>query len=306
MITVLFATHNGENTLPVMLDNFCKLEAPKNGWEIIAVDNASNDNTAAIIKSYIDRLPITYIYEAQAGKNNALNIGLTVAKGELVVLTDDDIIPQSTWLTQWENCTNSHPDYAVFGGRIQAKWPRQPEKWILDYVSLGITYAISPDKTEEGETNPYMIWGPNMVIRKEIFDLGFRFNDSVGPNGMNYIMGSETEFTARLYQEGFKPWFCNKAIVQHIIREHQLSKDWIIKRAFRYGRSLYMDEVKTFDKNLPLIYGVPRWKFRGFISTYIKYIMSFLSFNNKNKFQSAWEISSLRGYVSEALNQRNI
>lgn len=302
MITVLFATHNGEKTLPTMLDAFCQLIKPIQGWEIIAVDNASTDSTANIIKSYIDKLPIHYLYEDKKGKNNALNLGVSLAKGDLIVFTDDDVIPESNWLVSLAECANLRQDYTIFGGVIKPYWPKRPDKWIIDHVPLGATYAITKEDLEEGDISPGLVWGPNMAIRREVFDAGHRFDTSVGPNGKkNYAMGSETEFTIRLHKIGYKSWFCRNAVVQHIIRDYQLDSKWIVERAYRLGRSMYRQEFVAYSSSdIPLLFGIPRWRFRRLIDEYFKYFFAFLTRNRVALFCASWEISFILGYFSES------
>lgn len=284
-----------------MLKAFCNLTIPEIGWEIIAVDNASTDNTANIIKSYIDKLPIRYLYEDKKGKNNALNSGVSLAKGNLIVFTDDDVIPEPGWLVKLAECANLHMDYAIFGGVIKPNWPRQLDKWIIDHVPLGATYAITKENLEEGDISPGSVWGPNMTIRREVFDAGHRFDTSVGPNGKkNYAMGSETEFTIRLHKVGYKSWFCRDAVVQHIIRDYQLDPKWIVGRAYRLGRSMYRQESTAYDSDVPLLFGIPRWMFRKLIDEYFKYSFAFLTRDRIASFHASWEISFILGYFSES------
>ncbi|MDO9047799.1 MAG: glycosyltransferase [Methylobacter sp.] len=300
MITVLFATHNGEKTLPIMLDAFCRLEIPEDGWEIIVVDNASSDQSANIIKSYSDKLPINYLYEQKPGKNNALNLGLSYAKGDLIVFTDDDIIPQQDWLVQLVKCAHNHLDYSVFGGVIKPYWPREPEDWILNHVPLGVTYALTEDGRVEGEIFPGLVWGANMSIRRTVFDSGYYFDDTVGPNGKNYVMGSETEFTIRLGKAGYKSWFCKSAVVQHIIRDNQLEPEWIVNRAYRFGRNMYRQEYKYFDSKIPFLFGIPRWMFAKLLQQYNCYVMALVQGDVTKKWVALWEIQFIKGYFYES------
>lgn len=274
---------------------------PEIGWEIIAVDNASTDNTANIIKSYIDKLPIRYLYEDKKGKNNALNSGVSLVKGNLIVFTDDDVIPESDWLVKLIGYANSCPDYAIFGGVIKPNWPRQPDKWILDYVPLGVTYAVTNEDLIAGEIPPGLVWGANMAIRRDVFEAGYRFDTSVGPNGKNYVMGSETEFTIRLHKLGYKSWFCKEAVVHHIIRDYQLNPEWIIKRAYRFGRSVYRQEYRSFNPKIPILFGIPRWMFSKLLQQY-KHLIIY-SFLGKwdERLNVRWEIEFFKGYFYESL-----
>lgn len=300
MITVVFASFNGERTLPIMLEAFCNLLIPDSGWEIIAVDNASTDQTANIIKSYQTKLPIRYLYEPIAGKNNALNLALSVIRGQLIVFTDDDVVPDRDWLLSINTCAESRPDFAIFGGAIKPLWPRQPEEWILQHVPLGITYALTNENLPEGEISISSVWGPNMAIRRAVFDAGFRYNGNIGPDGSNnYAMGSESEFTKRLDKAGYKAWFCTEAIVQHIIRENQLNPDWIVKRAFRYGRSMFTQTAAANTSSGFLWFGAPRWMIRKLLEHHASLAIAVLSGNNIAKNIARWEINLMRGYLFE-------
>ena len=76
MLTVLIATHNGADTLPVVLEAYTKLKAPDGDWKLVIVDNGSTDSTNETIRAFTRRLPLTYVFEPRRGKNRALNTGL--------------------------------------------------------------------------------------------------------------------------------------------------------------------------------------------------------------------------------------
>jgi glycosyltransferase involved in cell wall biosynthesis len=58
------------------------------------VDNGSPD----LLRTHADRLLLTVVSQPQRSKNRALNLGLRHARGELIVLTDDDFIVEPGWL----------------------------------------------------------------------------------------------------------------------------------------------------------------------------------------------------------------
>jgi hypothetical protein len=87
------------------------------------VDNAGDSATEKLVKVWANKLPINYIVALETGKNKALNHTLPKVKGQQIVFTDDDIIPNPDWLLQlWEGAQR-WPDHKVFGGRIVADWP---------------------------------------------------------------------------------------------------------------------------------------------------------------------------------------
>src|ERR1700753_1443831 len=101
-VTVLFASLNGARTLPRMLDQLEHLEPPTGCWDVVAVDNGSSDDTLKILREWKDKLPLTVISEPRRGKNIALNAALPFVKGEIVALTDDDMIVSPDWLVSIE------------------------------------------------------------------------------------------------------------------------------------------------------------------------------------------------------------
>ncbi|MBN1219955.1 MAG: glycosyltransferase family 2 protein [Anaerolineae bacterium] len=247
MLTVLMATYNGAVTLSETLEAFCQLEEPVGGWKLVIVDNGSTDHTQEIIQSYCERLPVTILYEPLRGKNIALNRGLNSVSGDLVVFTDDDVLPQPGWLVQIRAAVEAHPEISVFGGAILPKWSVPPEDWLqdLEWPYMGGSFALVQPTFTEGPIDPDNIVGPNMAIRSELFEAGHQFDVTIGPDGTgSYPMGSETEFVTRMAKQGYKLWHCKQAVVYHIIRPHQMHRAWILARAVRFGRGMYRKWAK--------------------------------------------------------------
>lgn len=303
-ISLLFASYNGEKTLPRMLDAMTRVMVPMGGLEIIAVDNASTDQTAEVMAAYSDRLDIKIISAPERGKNRALNRGLAHITGEVVVLTDDDIIPNTDWLLQMERCLIANPEFAIIGGRIKPNWPSDLPEYVKRYVPLSMVFAITEEQQPDGPSDPQKIWGANMAVRSEVFDKGFRFDETVGPASGNYIMGSETEFTARLAYEGYSCYFCNASVVEHIIRSNQFSKSWLWGRSLRSGKSYCRNNIVDHRQQFRVFFGVPVWIVRRCITCYLKYI--YYSFLDKEDLAFAERFSASRwhGYILQALQDK--
>jgi hypothetical protein len=62
------------------------------------------------------------------------------------------------------------------------------------------------------------------------------FDESIGPRGCRYAMGSETEFNLRLRRLGYAAVFLPQSVVHNVIRPHQMEFEFLIGRAFRQGR----------------------------------------------------------------------
>lgn len=298
MITVLFATHNGEDTLPIMLDSFNKLIMPKEGVEIIAVNNASTDNTVNILEKYSKILPLTIVHENIKGKNNALNKGLSISSGRYIIFTDDDIIPESTWLSTMVTCMDSKKEYGIFGGTILPRWPKKgAAPSFIEEIPAPTVYAITQGATwnHSGPIEANKIFGANMAVRKSIFDTGIRFDGKVGPKGTQYIMGSETTFIETASRQlGVQCFFCADARVEHIIRPEQLQPGWLKKRAFLSGRGTAYKSITELGSAEKTILNVPLWTYRVLIKYFVKELLNKFG---KGSISIAWKYHFYRGYA---------
>ncbi|MBV7534770.1 glycosyltransferase [Duganella sp. sic0402] len=294
------ATRNGSATLPKVLDAYCRLIVPADGWRLLIVDNGSNDGTAELLAAYASRLPLQVLHEPQAGKNRALNQALqaiTVEAGALYIFTDDDATPSPDWLLQWQACAIDNPAYSVFGGTILPDWEAPPPPWLQPLIPTGLTYGLTSPSLPDGPVFPGLVWGANMAIRPAVFAAGHRFDTCIGPNGADYAMGSETEFTRRLALAGYPAWFCGAPKVAHQIRVHQVRIDYILRKAGRFGRGKYRQEqAGKFAERL----GVPRWMLRRYLVELGSLGLAMASGDIGRKFRHRWELAFLRGYFYEA------
>lgn len=274
-VSVLFATYKRGEILRITLDSFTKLSPCPFQYEIIVIDNACEKTTKLLVESYCDRLPIHYLQESKPGKNAALISGLSKAAGDILIFTDDDIIAEPDWLNNFVAGMQRNPEYDLFGGRI------------LPHIAPGVhdrlgllqrsgsfirsAYVIADWNLPEGPLKAGHIWGPNMAVRRRVFETGIMFDPDIGPNGDNYIMGSESDFLNRAAKQGFKGAYIPTATVQHQIRPEQLDVKWLAGRAYRWGRG----SVRRAPPSSRFRFlNAPLYLYRKYISEYAQYIWS--------------------------------
>jgi glycosyltransferase involved in cell wall biosynthesis len=305
MLTVIFATRNGSRTLPTVLDAYLRLQPPEGGWKLVVVDNASVDRSIEVIRSYRDRLPLTQLSEKKPGKNAALNTALEHVEGDLVVLTDDDAVPQPDWLVSLRSAADAQPAYSIFGGAVRPRWEIAPRDWILKWVPLGPVFTVTPMSLDDGPMDHNLVFGPNMMVRAQVFDEGFRFDSTIGPQGTSYAMGSETELVRRLAKHGYTAWHVPTAQVEHLIREFQMQKSWVLRRAIRFGRGAYRMRQMEGLINMPTWIGVPRYLFREMMRQSALLAKGVLTLRGERAFRARWELNVVRGEIIEAYARRS-
>lgn len=305
MLTVLLATRNRVTILRQTLEAFCRLQAPSSGWKLVIVDNGSTDQTPAVLASFANRLPLHAVCEPAGGKNSALNTGLSLVEGDLTVFTDDDAFPQTDWLVELRNAADAQPTYSLFGGRIVPRWESPPPPWV-QWLEQGPVYALTDPSMTEGPVPPFLVFGPNMVVRTAVFQSGVHFDPSIGPQNSSYPMGSETELLLRLGQSGHKAWHVPTAVVEHFIRDSQLRQSWVLKRAIRYGRGRFRLDYMRKYRTYPSWFGVPRTFFRQIFEQEKIMIKAWLRSDQRELFCASWRRNFLWGHMLEArLSCRN-
>lgn len=305
-LCVLLATHNGETVLPRTLDGYVALDDQDVAWSIIVVDNGSTDATPEILKAYTDKLPLIILSEAEPGKNRALNHGLTALDSECVVITDDDAIPHSGFLSDWAAAFARYPDAGIFGGSITPVFDVSIPDWMAETKPHFEELYARREGIADGAIGPDWIFGPNMAARRNVLET-VGFDDSVGPNGSqaNYAMGSETDFCRRAKAAGFSLVFASKPHVSHIVREHQTKRDFFKRRAYRLGlgtarKHWVAGEVrKTANTGIrALAARCARYVRAGLLLT------GTLSPMPANRFDARWEHAFFSGYQEGIKNLR--
>lgn len=114
-ISVIVAARNEEANLPALLQSMAAQDYPALLWELIIVDDHSEDRTAEMAESFEmgnlktirmeGRLPAN----VNAYKKKALETGIGASCGELIVTTDADCIINSRWLTTIGSFYAEHP-----------------------------------------------------------------------------------------------------------------------------------------------------------------------------------------------------
>ena len=298
MLTVLIATYNGGKTLPKVLNAYRKIDPAGEEWRLVIVDNGSIDDTREVVNAFLPFLPITLLFEPRRGKNAALNTGPPQISGDLVVLTDDDVLPDANWLRELRLAADSQPLYSIFGGPILPEWEIVPDDSVLSSVSLKLTFGILDDQ-EEGPLENLLVFGGNMAIRSNIFEMGYKFDETIGPQGHNYAMGSESELITKLDRAGFKAWHCKNAVVRHIIRDFQVEKKWILERAVRSGRGQYRHKMRNPAWG-PYLWGTPVRLLLKILKRICLLGMAKLKGKEKSVFMEHWYLNHFLGIASEA------
>ncbi|MGE4169105.1 MAG: glycosyltransferase family 2 protein [Candidatus Margulisiibacteriota bacterium] len=120
--SVVIVNYNGERFLNACLNSICDSQTPS-GFEVIVVDNASQDGSVALLKtwqqdakSHYPQIPVTLILNADnTGFSYANNQGIARAKGQFVFLLNNDTVTQPDCLAKLEQYFENNPESGGLG-----------------------------------------------------------------------------------------------------------------------------------------------------------------------------------------------
>lgn len=96
--SVVIPTHRGAHRLPVLLESLAAQDYDGD-WELVVVVDGILDGTIDLLDSYRDRLPIVVVVHDRAeGIVAAMNDGIHVARGRIIIRCDDDLSPGASFL----------------------------------------------------------------------------------------------------------------------------------------------------------------------------------------------------------------
>jgi cellulose synthase/poly-beta-1,6-N-acetylglucosamine synthase-like glycosyltransferase len=92
-VTIVIPTFNEEAVIKEKIENTLRLDYPRDCLQILVCDDASQDRTVEIVKSYASEGVELSQGTARSGKIGGLNRALQLAGGDIFVIADADILP---------------------------------------------------------------------------------------------------------------------------------------------------------------------------------------------------------------------
>ena len=160
-ISIIIPSYQSSNYISHCIKALKAQTYPKKKYEVIIVDNNSNDGTVKIIRQYEE---IKLLNEERQGAYFARNLGIEASKSPIIAFTDSDCAPFADWLEKI-NIAMSDPNVCiVLGDRRYAKKTKSLSL-LADFESEKSNYIASNDAADVyyGYTN-------NMAVRKALFD----------------------------------------------------------------------------------------------------------------------------------------
>ena len=232
-ISAIVCTYNRADFVVRAIDSLANQTLNMDDYEILVVDNGSNDDTKRRIEEKLVTIPnLRCVYEPRLGLSVARNTGLASSKGCVLAFLDDDAIACPGYLEEilgvFKSC---QPSPGLLCGPVEPIWGAPRPTWLKDDL-LGLYSVLNwsdiPRPLQEGE----WIAGANFAVAKDVLSTYGGFDENLGRKGESLLSGEDTALTDRIRMAGYAVYYAPAVAVQHHIHPERLSKAWLYRRIF--------------------------------------------------------------------------
>jgi cellulose synthase/poly-beta-1,6-N-acetylglucosamine synthase-like glycosyltransferase len=207
-VSIIVPTYNREellcNTIKYLLDQDFF------GYEILVIDQ-SKEHTFETIK-FLRKVPsyVKVITHQPPSLTLARNKGILEARGEIIVMVDDDVILKKDFISQHLKYY-SNPSIVGVAGRVEveSRFINKPPAFLKSNFTKWISYYEFQGKAEK---NAYRMAGGNSSFRKACAFRAGLFDE----NFIGTAWGEDYDFSLRLKNDRHKIMYSPDAAVFHL------------------------------------------------------------------------------------------
>ena len=282
-VSIFVPAHNEENTIEDCVHSLANLNYSLNGgknYEIIVINDGSNDNTAILLNKLENQYKNFKVMtrkppHAGKGKGYVLNDGLKHAKGELIAVFDADAVVEPDFLDLIVPYMN---EKGVAGVQSRVKMYNKNENILtnLQHIEFSI-YGDVLLKARDLLGGAAFLGGNGQITRKDVLD------EYHGWDG--YALTEDLNISVKLMIHGWKIRYCGESIVYQ-----EAVKDWKpffkqrtrwamgnMETLFVYLRSIVQSDISLLKK-IDSLYYLSTLLLNGFVMVgYIIFILYFVS-----------------------------
>jgi GT2 family glycosyltransferase len=265
-ISVVIATFNRAELLAECLEQLARQPFAA-GDEVVVVDNASTDETPRVIEAARARftVPLHHLDEPAPGKSRAIARAMTVATGDVLTFTDDDVNVDAGWLAAIRTAMRD-TDVALVGGPVAPRWATPPPRWLRvrlrsedadelrrdlaeaplarrraaaeSYGRLASPLALLHYGPSAIDLGPRTVLGANMAVRRAAFLRVGGFAPHLGKLRGTLLSGEDRELCRLVQAAGMRAMYSPDALVHHFVPADRMRIGYYMSWFFWSGITL--------------------------------------------------------------------
>lgn len=221
-VSVIIPVYNDPEGVRVTLESVLDQTYSKTNYEVLAVDNNSDDGTQSVIKTFRSTHPEVVrltVEDKSQGPAAARNAGIREARGSLFAFIDADMTVDETWLESVVTSMTEN-DWDYMGCHVEIYYEEGKETLAAKY-NKAFGFSMERNVSEEG----FVGTGCLVVTRRLI--------DEIGPFSEQLRFAGDVEFGRRVRGAGFNLHFQPDITMYHPARS---SFSAMLEKGFRTGR----------------------------------------------------------------------
>jgi glycosyltransferase involved in cell wall biosynthesis len=265
-VSVVIPTFNREELLRRTVPEFANQDAGDFSYEVIFVVNGSTDGSESVLKEASTRWPEKIRYMRLPGSGSPAaprNAGIRSAQGNVVVIVDDDVIPDRHFVFHHAEFHRKHPDptFAAIGElTIPEGTLDEPESFFHEFISY--------DRFRGKDRLHFLdFWTCNVSVKRQ-----FMLEHGMFDESMLYF--EDGLCGHRLACHGMQLCFNPEARGLHV---HHMNLNGVAAKGRLIGQSLYAFERMVPDPEVRRRYGILHKEIgpRGYVTRMLNRISLF-------------------------------
>lgn len=232
--SVIIPTYNRSQIVKKCLNALLEQTFSYKDFEILVIDDGSTDATKDIVikTQSSSRVSIEYFFQENKGPAAARNLGIKNAKGEILILIDDDIIATAKLLDEHINWHHQFKENNIATLGYVTWFPEFKITRFMYWLEHGgpqFTYGDLEGKTEIDFNYFYTA---NISLKKK-----FLLENGLFDEDFPYPAYEDLELAYRLKRKGLKIFYNKNAVAFHF---HQILVKDFLSRMEKVGESAYI------------------------------------------------------------------
>ena len=117
-VSIVIVSLDGESVLPACLGSIDRVDWPRERLEVVVVNNGSADATGRIAEEWRNRRVVPVHLPSNRGFAGGNNAGIAIARGDWVILLNDDTEVEPDWIKTLMAEGRAHPRAGILGSLL--------------------------------------------------------------------------------------------------------------------------------------------------------------------------------------------